>query len=63
MAATPRCARTTINFSRTCISRSFGPLDPGAKFDEEGTGWGWKLVGAVKANDTILPTTCKMERP
>jgi branched-chain amino acid transport system substrate-binding protein len=42
---------------------SFGPLDPGAKFDEEGTGWGWKLVGAVKANDTVLPTTCKMERP
>jgi branched-chain amino acid transport system substrate-binding protein len=42
---------------------SLGPLDPGAKFDEEGTGWGWKLIGAVKANDTILPTTCKMERP
>ena len=21
---------------------SFGVLDPGAKFDEEGTGWGWK---------------------
>ena len=42
---------------------SFGVLDPGAKFDEEGTGWGWKLVGAVKANDTFLPTTCKMERP
>jgi branched-chain amino acid transport system substrate-binding protein len=42
---------------------SFGVLDPGAKFDEEGTGWGWKLVGAVKAEDTVLPTTCKMERP
>jgi branched-chain amino acid transport system substrate-binding protein len=42
---------------------SFGVLDPGAKFDEEGTGWGWKLVGAVKAEDTIVPTTCKMERP
>ncbi len=42
---------------------SFGVLDPGAKFDEEGTGWGWKLVGAVKADDTVLPTTCKMERP
>src|SRR5208283_1146866 len=42
---------------------SFGVLDPGAKFDEEGTGWGWKLIGAVKANDTLLPTTCKMERP
>jgi branched-chain amino acid transport system substrate-binding protein len=42
---------------------SFGPLDPGAKFDEEGTGWGWRKVGVVQANDTILPTTCKMERP
>jgi len=42
---------------------SFGPLDPGAKFDEEGTAWGWKTLGIVKAKDTILPTTCKMERP
>jgi len=42
---------------------SFGVLDPGAKFDEDGTGWGWKLIGAVKAEDTVLPTTCKMERP
>lgn len=42
---------------------SFGALDPGAKFDEEGTGWGWKEVGKVKAADTVLPTTCKMERP
>jgi branched-chain amino acid transport system substrate-binding protein len=42
---------------------SFGPLDPGAKFDEEGTGWGWKTVGTVKGADTILPTTCKMDRP
>ena len=45
------------------LHRSFGDLDPGAKFDEEGTGWGWKVVGAVKAEDTVLPTTCKMERP
>src|SRR5271163_4869136 len=42
---------------------SFGTLDPGAKFDEEGTGWGWKSVGVVKASDTVLPTTCKMDRP
>ena len=42
---------------------SFGPLDTGAKFDEEGTGWGWKTVGVVKAVDTVLPTSCKMERP
>jgi branched-chain amino acid transport system substrate-binding protein len=42
---------------------SFGPLDPGAKFDEENTGWGWKTKGVVKANDTLLPTTCNMDRP
>jgi branched-chain amino acid transport system substrate-binding protein len=42
---------------------SFGVLDPGAKFDEEGTGWGWKLVGAIKTEDTVVPTTCKMDRP
>jgi branched-chain amino acid transport system substrate-binding protein len=42
---------------------SLGLMDPGAKFDEEGTGWGWKSVGVVKAADTVLPTTCKMDRP
>jgi branched-chain amino acid transport system substrate-binding protein len=42
---------------------SFGPLDPGAKFDEEGTGWGWKTIDIVKAKDTVLPTTCNMGRP
>jgi branched-chain amino acid transport system substrate-binding protein len=42
---------------------SFGPLDPGAKFDEEGTGWGWETIGMVTGADTVLPTTCKMERP
>jgi branched-chain amino acid transport system substrate-binding protein len=42
---------------------SFGALDANAKFDEEGTGWGWKTVGVVKASDTTLPTTCKMDRP
>lgn len=42
---------------------SFGPLDPGAKFDEEGTGWGWKTIGIIKAKDTVLPTTCNMDRP
>ena len=34
------------------VYRQLRPLDPGAKFDEEGTGWGWKTVGAVKAKDT-----------
>src|SRR3954471_22358443 len=42
---------------------SFGALEQGMPFDEENTGWGWKLVGKIEAKDTILPTTCKMHRP
>jgi branched-chain amino acid transport system substrate-binding protein len=42
---------------------SFGPNPPGAKFDDEKTGWGWKVIGSIKAKDTELPTTCKMDRP
>ena len=42
---------------------NFGPLPKGAKYDEEKTGWGWKTQGVVKAKDTELPTTCKMDRP
>src|SRR3954454_13293738 len=32
-------------------------------FDEEKTGWGWKLVAKIDAPQTVLPTTCKMDRP
>jgi len=42
---------------------SIGPLEAGMPFDEENTGWGWKLIGKVDAKDTIVPTTCKMNRP
>ena len=42
---------------------SFGPKVDGVKFDEEHTGWGWKTIGTIKAEDTVLPTTCKMDRP
>jgi branched-chain amino acid transport system substrate-binding protein len=42
---------------------SFGPLAKDARFDEEHTGWGWKTVGKVDTGDTIVPTTCKMQRP
>jgi branched-chain amino acid transport system substrate-binding protein len=42
---------------------SIGPLEQGMPFDEENTGWGWKLIGKVDAKDTIVPTTCKMNRP
>jgi branched-chain amino acid transport system substrate-binding protein len=39
---------------------SFGP---GTKHDEEKTGWGWKTVAVIKAQDTVIPTTCKMNVP
>jgi branched-chain amino acid transport system substrate-binding protein len=39
---------------------SFGS---GAKIDEEKTGWGWKTEGVIKAQDTVIPTTCKMNVP
>jgi branched-chain amino acid transport system substrate-binding protein len=42
---------------------SFGDRTEKEPFDEEKTGWGWKLVDKINAADTELPTTCKMERP
>ena len=42
---------------------SFGPIDSKLPFDSEGTGWGWKQTGVVSAKDTVVPTTCKMDRP
>jgi branched-chain amino acid transport system substrate-binding protein len=42
---------------------SFGPLGPGQEFDEADTGWGWRTEATIPANDTIVPTTCKMVRP
>ncbi len=42
---------------------SFGELKNNEPFDEEKTGWGWKGVGKIDAPETVLPTTCKMERP
>jgi branched-chain amino acid transport system substrate-binding protein len=50
-------------FFQDIFISSFGPLGPGDKFDEEHTGWGWKLVATIKKEDTLLPTTCNMERP
>ncbi len=31
-------------------------------FDEEKTGWGWRIVTKLDAANTILPTTYKMDR-
>jgi branched-chain amino acid transport system substrate-binding protein len=36
---------------------------PGVKYDVERTGMGWATDGRVEAKDTMLPTTCKMQRP
>src|SRR6516225_5088451 len=42
---------------------SFGDRTEREPFDEEKTGWGWRLVAKIDADNTVLPTTCKMERP
>jgi len=42
---------------------SFGELTNGEPFDEENTGWGWKVAETIETAQTILPTTCKMIRP
>jgi branched-chain amino acid transport system substrate-binding protein len=42
---------------------SFGPKTADVKYEEENTGWGWKTIGKIDAKDTVVPTTCKMDRP
>jgi len=42
---------------------TLGPLSAKEPFDEEHTGWGWKMVAQIPVADTILPTICKMKRP
>ena len=42
---------------------SFGELTNDEPFDEENTGWGWKVVAKIETAQTVLPTTCKMARP
>jgi len=33
------------------------------KFDADRTGMGWKAERRIEGKDTVMPTTCKMERP
>ncbi len=35
----------------------------GVKYDAQSTGYGWRTEACIEAKDTILPTTCPMERP
>lgn len=41
----------------------FGELKDKSAFDEEKTGWGWKIAAKIDTPQTMLPTTCKMDRP
>ncbi|WJR76963.1 branched-chain amino acid ABC transporter substrate-binding protein [Bradyrhizobium sp. NP1] len=42
---------------------SFGDRSEKEAFDEEKTGWGWRLVAKIDTDKTVLPTTCQMARP
>ena len=42
---------------------NLGPIGKNQAFDEENTGWGWKTAGKIDTQDTVLPTSCKMNRP
>lgn len=42
---------------------SFGSLADKSMFDDEHTGWGWKVEAKVDTPDTMVDTTCKMKRP
>ena len=35
----------------------------GLRFDADRTGMGWKVERRIEGKDTMMPTTCKMERP
>ncbi|MFZ5783379.1 MAG: branched-chain amino acid ABC transporter substrate-binding protein [Pseudomonadota bacterium] len=51
-------------FFQPLYMSAFGPLDPAKQpFDEENTGWGWKLAAEIPTKDTLYPTTCEMKRP
>ena len=42
---------------------NLGPISKDQPFDEENTGWGWKMMGKIDTPDTNVSTTCKMNRP
>jgi branched-chain amino acid transport system substrate-binding protein len=36
---------------------------PGVRFDTEGSGYGFRVLQALSAQEAALPTTCSMTRP
>ena len=49
--------------SPTYITSFVKAGQPGVKYDVESTGFGWKTEVFSKANDSVPPVRCKMERP
>jgi branched-chain amino acid transport system substrate-binding protein len=50
-------------FMQPLYLASFGPIKADQPFDEEKTGWGWTIAGKVDLKETVVPTTCKMNKP
>ena len=50
-------------FFQPMYIKSFGELEANEPFDEEKTGWGWRVIAKIDTADTVLPTVCKMKRP
>jgi branched-chain amino acid transport system substrate-binding protein len=50
-------------FFQPMFISSFGPLEGDMPFDEEKTGWGWKIIAKIDTPETVVSTTCKMARP
>lgn len=42
---------------------SFTKTGKDVKYDVEGLGLGWKVDARIEMKDTVMPTTCKMQRP
>jgi branched-chain amino acid transport system substrate-binding protein len=42
---------------------TFAKVGKGVKYDVEGLGLGWRDDVRIEGKDTVLPTSCKMERP
>ncbi|MDD2923825.1 ABC transporter substrate-binding protein, partial [Rhodoferax sp.] len=36
---------------------------PGVKFDVEGSGYGFRVIKTIRAQEAQLPSTCRMQRP
>ena len=42
---------------------TFAKVGKGVKYDVEGLGLGWRDDVRIEGKDTVLQTSCKMERP